>query len=246
MKKVAVIGVGHSKFGVRSDVSLQELAFEAVKPALQDSKASRKDLELVMVGCAGFSHEWLPAVAIAEYLGLSWSGLVRCEAACASGSAAFYAAYLAIASGQCDLALAIGIEKMNDVDTNTVIELIGRAGCYMWEYHTFGNTFPSYYALYAARHMAEYGTTEEQMALVAVKSHKYASTNPYAHLQRKVTVDDVLSSMVIAWPLKLYDCCPISDGAAAAILASEERVKELKVSMPVWITGVGYLQIQQA
>lgn len=239
MKKVAIIGVGHARFGVRSDVSLQELAFEAVKPAFENAGIQKSEVELTSLGCAGFSPEWLPAVATSEYLGLSGTGLIRCEAACASGSAAFYSAYSAIASGQCDSALVIGVEKMNDLDTGTVIELIGRAGCYMWEYHYFGATFPSYYAFYATKHMAKYGTTEEQMALVAVKNHKYAAMNPYAHLQRKITVDDVLSSMVIAWPLKLYDSCPISDGAAAVILASEAKVKELKVETPIWVAGVG-------
>jgi len=237
--KVAIVGVGHAKFGVRSDVSLQELAFEAVKPALEDAKVSKGDVELVSVGCAGFSHEWLPAVVTSEYMGLSGAGLIRCEAACASGGAAFYAAYLAIASGQYDCVLVLGVEKMNDLNTDAVIELIGRAGYYLWEYHYFGVTFPSYYALHATRHMAKYGTTEEQMAMVAVKNHKYASMNPYAHLQRRVTVDEVLSSMVISWPLKLYDCCPISDGAAAIVLASEDKVKELKVETPIWVAGVG-------
>lgn len=239
MNKVAIIGVGHARFGVRSDVSLQELVFEAVKPAFEDAGISKSEIELTSLGCAGFGVEMLPAVVASEYVGLSGTGLIRCEAACASGSAAFYSAYSAIAGGHCDVALVIGVEKMNDIDTATVIELIGRAGYYMWEYHNFGSTFPSYYAFYATKHMARYGTTEEQMALVAVKNHRYASMNPYAHLQRKVTVDEVLSSMVIAWPLKLYDCCPISDGAAAVILASERKVKEFKVDTPIWVVGVG-------
>jgi acetyl-CoA C-acetyltransferase len=88
--------------------------------------------------------------------------------------------------------------------------------------------------------MAKYGTTEEDLALVAVKNHKYGAMNPIAHLKNRMTVDDVLASMVIASPLKLYDCCPMTDGAASIVLASEEKVKELKVDTPVWVAGIGY------
>jgi acetyl-CoA C-acetyltransferase len=136
--------------------------------------------------------------------------------------------------------MALGVEKMREIDTATAMEWIGRAGYYLWEFHNFGITFPAYYALYANAHMAKYGTTEEDLALVAVKNHKYGSMNPLAHLHNKVTVDDVMSSMVIASPLKLYDCCPVTDGSASIVLASEEKVKELKIDTPVWIAGIGY------
>jgi acetyl-CoA C-acetyltransferase len=243
MRRVAVIGVGNSKFGNRNDVNVQELAFEAVKQSIEDAGISSKDIEFVAFGSAGagaWYEEALPAVTISEYCGLTGAGLIRCEAACASGSAAFFAAYSAIASGHAEITAAIGVEKMRQIDTPTAMEFIGRSGYYLWEFHNFGLTFPAYYALHATAHMAKYGTTEEDLALVAVKNHKYASMNPVAHFQNKITVDDALSSMVIAWPLKLYDCCPITDGAASVILASEEKVKELKIDTPVWVAGVGY------
>lgn len=243
MRKVAIIGVGCSKFGVRNDVNVAELAFEAFKPSVEDSGITQKDIEFVALGSTGagaWYEELLPAVVSAEYCGLTGAGLVRCEAACASGSAAFSTAYWAVASGQVEIAAALGVEKMREIDTPTMMEWIGRAGYYLWEFHNFGLTFPAYYALYATAHMAKYGTTEEDLALVAVKNHKYASMNPIAHLQNRVTVDDVLSSMVIAAPLKLFDCCPVSDGAASIILASEEKVKELKVDTPVWVAGIGF------
>lgn len=239
MKRVAVVGVGHSKFGDRHDVNLPELGFEAAKPAFQDANLTPKDVDFLSVGTAGgWYEEFLPAVVIAEYLGLSGKGLVRCEAACASGSAAVAAAYNSVATSQSDVAMAVGIEKMTEIDVLTAVELIGRAGYYTWEFHNFGMTFPGYYALYATEHMKKYGTTERQLAQVAVKNHKYGSMNPFSHLQRPVTIDDVLSSRVVAWPLKLYDCCPMSDGAAAVILASEEKAKGLTDS-PVWIDGIG-------
>jgi len=149
-------------------------------------------------------------------------------------------AYWAVASGQADVALALGVEKMRQVDTPTMVEFIGRSGYYLWEFHHFGLTFPGYYAIHATAHMAKYGTTEEDLALVAVKNHKYASMNPVAHFRNRITVEEALRSPIIAWPLKLFDCCPITDGAAAAILASEEKVKQLKVEAPVWVAGLGY------
>jgi len=136
--------------------------------------------------------------------------------------------------------MAMGVEKMREIDTQTAMEWIGRAGYYLWEFHNFGLTFPAYYALYANAYMARYGATEEDLALVAVKNHKYAAMNPLAQLRNKITVDDVLNSMVIASPLKLYDCSPMTDGAAAVVVASEEKVKELKIDTPVWVAGIGY------
>lgn len=238
-RRVGIVGVGHSTFGTRSDVNLPELAFEAIKPAIEDAGITQKDIELVTVGTAGgWYEEFLPAVVVAEYAGLSSAGLMRCEAACASGSAALAAAHNAIAAGQVDTALVVGVEKMTELDVLTSIEMIGRAGYYLWEFHNFGMTFPAYYALHATAHMQKYGTTEKQLAEVAVKSHKYASMNPYAHFQKRISIDDVLSSRVVSWPLKLYDCCPLTDGAAAVVLAAEDQAKKL-TDCPIWIKGMG-------
>ena len=243
MRKVAVIGVGSSEFGNRSDVNIAELAFEAAKPSLEDAGVEAQDIEFVALGSVGagaWYEELLPAVVASEYCGMTHAGLVRCEAACASGSAAFFTAYSAIASGQTELTMAMGVEKMREIDSASAMEWIGRAGYYLWEFHNFGVTFPAYYALYANAHMAKYGTTEEDLALVAVKNHKYGSMNPIAHLKNKITVDDVMSSPMIASPLKLYDCCPITDGSSSIVLASEEKVKELKIDTPIWVAGIGY------
>lgn len=243
VRKVAVIGIGNSKFGVRQDVNISELAFEAVRPALEDADLGASDIPFVALGSVGagaWYEELLPAVVVSEYCGMTGAGLVRCEAACASGSAAFFTAYSAVASGREDIAMAMGVEKMREIDSATAMEWIGRAGYYLWEFHNFGVTFPAYYALHANAHMAKYGTTEEDLALVAVKNHKYGSMNPIAHLQNRITVNDVLNSMVIASPLKLFDCCPLTDGASAIVLASEEKVKQLGIDAPVWVAGIGY------
>ena len=241
MRRVAVIGVGSSSFGVLKDLNLSELAFQAVKPAIEDSGVSSQDISLVAFGSVGGMYEEaLPAVVAAEYCGLTGAGLVRCEAACASGSAAFMTAYQNVATGLSDVSMALGVEKMTEVDTPTMMELIGRAGSYLWEFHNFGITFPAYYAMYASAHMAEYGTTEEDLALVAVKNHRYGALNPKARFQKETDLDEVLSSFLVSWPLKLYDCSPICDGSAAVVLASEEKVRELGVQDPVWVSGIGY------
>jgi acetyl-CoA C-acetyltransferase len=240
MRRVAVVGVGMSAFGVRNDVTIQELAWEAVREALDDSGLEQKDIELSVVGTVNTrGYELMPAVVVNEYSGLTGRGPLRVEAACATGSAALWTAYSAVASGQVDVAIAIGVEKMNEVDTATSLAVGGRAGNYLWEFHMYGTTFPAYYAFYATAHMQKFGTTEEQMAMVAVKNHKYASRNPKAHFQFEVTLEEVLKSRPIAWPLKLLDCSPISDGAAAAVLASEDVARKI-TDTPVWIEAIGY------
>jgi len=239
MSRVAVVGIGHSKFGRRTDVSIGELAFESIKQAVDDAGVDRKDIRNVIVGnMGGWSQESLPAVVVDEYAGLSGAGTMRVEAACASGSAALKSACDSVASGDGDLALAVGVEKMTEVDTPTAVELIGRAGSYFWEFENFGMTFPAYYALHAVAHMSKFGTTEEDLARVAVKAHHYGAMNPLAQFQKEITVEKALGSQVVAWPLKLFDACPLTDGSAAVVLASEEVAKKL-TDTPVWIRGIG-------
>ena len=239
MSRVAVVGVGHSKFGRRTDVSIGELAFESIKQAVDDAGVERKDIRNVIVGnMGGWSQESLPAVVVDEYAGLSGAGTMRVEAACASGSAALKSAYDSIASGDGDLAMAVGVEKMTEVDTPTAVELIGRAGSYFWEFENFGMTFPAYYALHAVAHMSRFGTTEEDLARVAVKAHHYGAMNPLAQFQKEITLEKALGSQVVAWPLKLFDACPLTDGSASVVLASEELAKKL-TDTPIWIRGIG-------
>ncbi len=240
MSRVAVVGIGHSKFGKRTDVNVAELAFESIKQAVDDAGVDKNDIRNVVVGSAGgWYEESLPAVIVNEYAGLNSVGTMRVEAACASGSAAVKAAYNSILSGETDVAMAVGVEKMTEVDTLTSVELIGRAGSYMWEFENYGMTFPAYYALYAVSHMNKFGTTEEDMSRVAVKAHHYGAMNPNAQFQKEITLEKALGSQVVSWPLKLYDACPLTDGSAAVILASEEVAKKL-TDTPVWIKGVGY------
>ena len=239
MNRVAIVGVGHSRFGRRTDVNVGELAFESIKQAIDDAGVDKGDIKDVVVGTMGsWCEELLPAVVVNEYAGLSGAGTMRVEAACASGSAAIKAACGSIISGEADVALAVGVEKMTEVDSPTSVELIGRAGSYMWEFENYGMTFPAYYALYAVAHMNRFGTTEEDMSRVSVKAHHYGAMNPLAQFQREITLEKAMGSQVVSWPLKLYDSCPLTDGSAAVVLASEDAAKKL-TDTPIWIRGVG-------
>ncbi len=238
-RRVAIVGTGHSKFGVRNDVNIAELAWESVKQAMAEASLEPKDIDFVVVSnVGGWSSEPLPAVVALEYSGLTGKGTMRVEAACSSGSAAIKVGYDMVKSGEADIVLVLGVEKMNESPTPIVVEFIGRAGNYFWEFENFGLTFPGYYALHATAYMARYGATEEDLCKVAVKNHYYASFNPKAQFPRKINVETCMQSRYIAWPLKLFDCSPITDGSAAIILASEEVAKKITDS-PVWIHSIG-------
>jgi acetyl-CoA acetyltransferase len=239
MRNVAIVGTGHTKFGVRTDVNLQELAWEAIKQALEEANLEQKDIQYFAVGNVGnWSSEELPAVVIGEYCDLTPKGTMRVEAACATGSAALRDAYLAVKSGEVDIALVVGVEQMHQSPNPQVIELIGRAGDYFWEFENFGLTFPGYYALHASAYMAKYGAKEEDLGKIAIKNHYYGARNPYAQFQKEITMEEYLKSKPVAYPLKLLDSSPITDGAAAVILASEEVAKKITDS-PVWIVAQG-------
>ncbi|MGQ9776080.1 MAG: thiolase domain-containing protein [Thermodesulfobacteriota bacterium] len=239
MKRVAIVGIGHGKFGVRSDASLRELVFEAVKACLEDAGVSLNEVESMVTGvaCDEFSFNIQPSAQVHDYIGFHPKPNFRVEAACATGSVALRTGWMYVSSGLADIVLVVGVEKMTEVGTSMATEIMGRAGDAIWEY-PFGTTFPGYYAMIANAHMAEYGTTEEQLAMVAVKNHYYGCLNPYAHMQKEVTLDKALTSFMVAYPLKLYDCSLITDGAAAVLLASEERAKAISTK-PVWIVGLG-------
>jgi acetyl-CoA C-acetyltransferase len=239
MRRVAIVGIGHGKFGVRSDASLRELAFEAVKACVEDAGVPLKEVDSMVTGIAGdeFSIALQPSAQVHDYIGFHPKPNFRVEGACATGSMAVRTGWMNVASGLADFVLVVGVEKMTEVPTSLATDIMGRGGDATWEY-PFGTTFPGYYAMIANAHMAEFGTTEEQLAAVAVKNHYYGSLNPYAHMQKPITLDKALTSFTVAHPLKLFDCSLITDGAAAVLLASEEKAKAVS-KKPVWIEGLG-------
>jgi acetyl-CoA C-acetyltransferase len=145
-----------------------------------------------------------------------------------------------IKSGEGEVVVVVGIEKMNESITPVIVEMIGRGGNYFWEFENFGLTFPGYYALYATAYMNKYGAKEEDLAEVAIKNHYYGARNPKAHFQKEITLEECMRSAYIAWPLRLYECCPISDGSATVILASEDYIRKSGIKDPVWIKSIGY------
>ncbi|MBI4168268.1 MAG: thiolase domain-containing protein [Candidatus Aenigmarchaeota archaeon] len=238
MRKVAVIGGGLSKFGEHWDKGLKELIAEAGVQAIQDAGVVGKDIQAVYGGtmsAGGFSKQEHIAALIADHMGLNPLPAVRVEAACASGGVALRQAYISVASGLHDVVIVGGVEKMTDVTIEEATTILGGASDYEWEvFH--GATFPGIYAMMAKRHMYDFGTTEEQLAAAAVKNHENGSKNPYAQFKNKITIDDVMKSAPVALPLKLLDCSPITDGAAAVLLASEDFIKKNKCN-PVWIAA---------
>jgi len=239
MEKVAVIGIGCTKMGEHWEKSLRDLSTEAGALALKDAGLSGKDIDALFIGnmSAGrfTGQEHVGALAV-DQAGLTPIPATRCEAACASGSLAFRKAYLSILSGHHKIVLVGGAEKMTDLkSTGSVATLMG-AGDQEWE-SSIGLTFTGLYALMARAYMRKYGLTREELSLVPVKNHKHAINNPYAQFNFEITVEDVMKSPLIADPLRLLDCSPITDGAAAVILASEDVAKDFENA--VWIAGSG-------
>jgi len=146
-------------------------------------------------------------------------------------------AWSLISSRLHDVIAVVGVQKMTELSSGEIQELMGRAGDVMWE-SPFGTSMPAYYAMYANAHRAKYGTTEEDMALVTVKNRKYGAKNPQAMFQKPITVEEVLNSRPVSKPLKMFDCCANADGAACLIVTSAERAKKT-TDKPVWIAGIG-------
>ncbi len=241
MRKVALVGAGVTKFGVRK-ASYRDLIWEAGKACFDSVPAVKpKDVEGLVVGSvmpertAFQSH--ISSMA-AEALGIKPSALsARTEHMCASGTVGIRYAYAFIAAGLADLVMVLGVEKLNQPSGDEAILNMGAGVDREWE-ASFGLTAPPCFALAAQRHIAEYGTTEEQLALVGVKNHTHASNNPNAHFQRGATLEQVMGSRMISSPLRLFMCSPITDGGAAVLVASEERARDL-TDRPVWIRGTG-------
>ncbi len=238
MGKVAIVGVGQTKFGRRTDASIKEIAFEGFKEAVEDAGIMRGEIEASIVCSAThYDKQRTPAGVIAEYLGLNPQPTYNVEAVCASSGVGVRNAWALICSGLHDIVAVIGFQKMTELRSDEIQEVMGRSGDVMWE-SPFGPTMPAYFAAYANAHMNKYGTTEEHLAKVSVKNHFYGAKNPKAMFQKEITVEDVIKSQPIATPLKQYDCCANSDGAACLILASEEKARKI-TDTPVWIAGLG-------
>jgi len=229
MRSVSIIGIACTKFGERWDVSLRDMIAEAGVMAIEDAKITGDQIEALFVGNMSggrFVEQEHIGALIADCAGLSRLHIpsTRVEAACASGGLALRQGVLAVASGYHDIVIAAGVEKMTDVSSGTAADALASAADREWECF-FGATFPALYAMMAKLHMRRFGTTHDQMAQVAVKNHHHASFNPVAQYHMEVTIEDVDKSPMVADPLHVLDCSPISDGAAAVVLVPTETAK---------------------
>ncbi len=238
MPRVGIVGIGHTAFGRRSDATVQELAFEAFAAALKDAGIDRDVVDASVVAAVPEYHKQRSlAGVVQEHLGLVPKPTWLVEVACASGSAAIRTGWLAIRAGAHDVVAVIGCQKMTELETAEILALMGRVGEVQWE-SCFGTTFPAYYAMFARRHMHEYGTRREHLIDVAVKNHHYGALNPLAMFRKEITAAKAAESEAVATPFQVYDCCANADGAACVILATEARAREISTK-PVWLAGMG-------
>jgi len=234
MRRVAVIGVGVTKFGLHDRTSA-ELFADAAGDALTDAGIAASAVQALYYGNVvggETEHQLHTGPQAASVLGIPSVPTTRFETACASSHAAFRHAVMEIAAGVSDVILVGGAERVLNVSTAESTEYFAYASDAVWE-QPLGLTFPGVFALIARAHMEKYGTTEAQMAAVAVKNHRHGALNPKAQFQKQITIDQVLRSAYVADPLKLLDCCPFSDGGAAVVLASEEVARRHR--KPVWV-----------
>lgn len=239
MRPVAVAGCGLTKFG-KTGKGLIELLAEAGLKAIEDAGLDDAEFDDVFVAnMSSGEFEGVSGVANALIgeLSLEPAAAMKIENTSGSGGAAVYAGWMAVASGESELVLVAGGERMSTKSTGEAAEII--ASLTHPEERIQGVTLPSLAALSARQYMELYGAPREALAEVAVKNHYNATLNPYAQFHKRITVEDVLNSPVICDPLRLYDYCPVTDGAAAVVLTTLERARKL-MDRPVVITGIGF------
>lgn len=242
--KVAIIGMGCTRFGELWDKGPEDLMVDAFKELIQDAGIEKKDIEAAWLGGPEFTdvnigHSALP---LSQTLKLPFIPVTKVENMCASGSEAFRGACYAIASGACDIAMALGLEKLKDTGyaglpefthwavIGTKIRIIGA-----------NQTAPGMYAMLATRYFARYGIPPDEgkrmLAMVSAKSHHNGALNPKAHLRREVTAEQIMNAPIVAWPLGLFDCCGVSDGAAAAIVCRADMAKKFRPD-PIYVKAL--------
>jgi acetyl-CoA C-acetyltransferase len=237
----SIVSAGLSRFGKLEGLYAREIFAEAAKEAYErcPNLNPKKDIKALFIGHMGesYEHQGHTGATAADWAGLMNISATRTEAACSSSGAALRAGIFAVLSGLCDVVMVGGVEKMTHRNTPEVTEFLAMASDFPFE-QWHGITFPGLFALMATAHMHKYGTTETQLAHVAVKNHYNGSLNPKAHMQKQITIETALSSRVIAWPLKLYDCSLITDGASCLILTKPELAKKY-TDTPIHIIGSG-------
>jgi len=239
--KVAIIGMGCTKFGELWDKSPESLMVEAFGEALQDAGIEKKDIDAAWFSsCFVENNVGKSAIPLAGALKLPFLPITRTENFCASGTEALRAACYAVASGASDVALAVGVEKLKDIGYGGLPDFSQLRGIYNRQ--IFPNmTAPGMFAMMATKYFDRYGLSPEEgkrtIAKVSAKSHYNGARNPKAHLQREVSVDAIMNAPMVAWPLGLFDCCGVTDGAAAAIIVRADRAKDFRPD-PIYVKAL--------
>jgi len=226
MRNVYVLGTGMVKFGRYPDRDIPDLGGEAALMALNDAGIGIKDVEFMACGNL-YQANGMVGQRILKEIGLTGIPVVNVANACATGSTAFREAYVAVASGMYEIAMAVGVEQMGKRGLLGGIGGGGSDPAYATEGRLGSGLMPAVFAQAGLEHMRKYGTTLEHFAQISVKSHKHATRNPYAQYRNEVSLADVLNARMVAYPNTLYMCCPTGDGAAAAIVVSEAKLKQL-------------------
>jgi len=239
-ESIFITGVGQTKYGKLKGQSLSSLIYDAASMTLLDASISRSQIDALVISNLAsnrFNGQQNLTALCADVLGLSGIPAFRSGASSASGAAAIHQAVMMVKSGMFDNVLVIGVELMTQVSTDVSTSILANS-THPWEQEQ-GITIPALAAMCTRLNMLHNGLTREQLALVAVKNHKNALLNPLAHFHhKKVTIEDVLNSPIIADPLRLFDFSPRSDGAAAVIISSEKSIKKF-CDQPIYIKGIG-------
>ncbi len=227
--KVAILGMGCSKFGERWSDNAEDLMVEAYTEALDDAGIETSQIEMAWLGTAiEEMHVGKSAVPLAVALRLHYIPVTRVENYCASGTEAFRGAVYAVASGACDIALALGVEKLKDTGYGGLPQRNrGSVADLVWANASAPGSFAQLATAYSAKHKVPAEDLKRAMAHISVKSHDNGSRNPKAHLRNKIDMDRVLNAPMIADPLGLFDCCGVSDGSACAIVTTPEIAKSM-------------------
>jgi len=226
VEKVCVIGAGSTKYGKLQE-SIADITVQASVDAIESAGIEPKEIEAGYIsnvfGVADKQVHLGPVVM--SNLGIPEKPSLSIESACGSGSVAFREAFANVAGGFYDAVLVTGVEKVTHTGTEWTTTYFSYCSDFFYEGQA-GASFPGLFASMARAYLTEFKATEEDLAMVAVKNHDNGFLNPKAHLRKKITIDDVMNSAVVASPLKLYDCCPFSDGASSVILCNEKFAKQ--------------------
>ncbi len=240
--KVAIIGMGCTRFGERWEVGAEELLVEAYSECIEDAGIDPGEIQAAWVGtCYDEINLGKSALGAAMALRLDYIPFTRVENYCASGTESFRGAVYAVASGAYDTCLALGVEKLKDSGYGGLPNPGSNAGSLLWLWLP-NLSAPGAFAQLATAYAAKYGVAEEDLkraiAQVSVKSHENGALNPKAHLRKKVSIEQVMAAPIIAHPLGLFDCCGVSDGAACAIVTTVERARDMGIKNPVTVKAL--------